>query len=182
MRNFAWRDLPNVDRTVTHFASRVNFFYEDMDAMMVRSRQLQDELAAGAAWNQKPSGLPGLGTEGSWADLGFEDGKLDDALVARIVACEWVQNNTMKWSTWIPALCEPGTIPNPEMTSCLAQSSSQSNGNTLRQGLTTTASSGCSRQNRSGRTRGLSTRFGTRSKQRTFNGACIEGIRAEGVL
>ena len=119
MRNFAWRDLPNVDRTVTHFASRVNFFYEDMDAMMVRSRQLQDELAAGAAWNQKPSGLPGLGTEGSWADLGFEDGKLDDALVARIVACEWVQNNTMKWSTWIPALCEPGTIPNPEMTSCL---------------------------------------------------------------
>jgi hypothetical protein len=37
MRNFAWRDLPNVDMTVTHFASRINFFYEDMDALMIRS-------------------------------------------------------------------------------------------------------------------------------------------------
>jgi hypothetical protein len=37
MRSYAWRDLPNVDMTVTHFASRINFFYEDMDALMIRS-------------------------------------------------------------------------------------------------------------------------------------------------
>ena len=118
MRNCAWRDLPNVDMSVTHFASRINFFYEDMDALMIRSRQLKAELLAGATWNQKPSDLPGLGSEGSWADLGFEDGKLDDALVARIVACEWVRNNTKKWSTWIPVQCEPGTRSNAEMTIC----------------------------------------------------------------
>jgi len=38
MRNFAWRDLPNVDKTVNHFASRLNFFYEDLEWMMARSR------------------------------------------------------------------------------------------------------------------------------------------------
>jgi hypothetical protein len=82
---------------------------------------LKDQLRAGATWNKKPSGMPGHGSQVSWADVGFDDDvQLDNALVARIVACEWVLNNTEKWLNWIPARCGPGTLQNEAMTSCVA--------------------------------------------------------------
>ena len=84
---------------------------------------LKDELAAGETWNKEPSGLPGVGSQGfkgSWADLGFDDELLDFALVGRIVACEWLRNNTHKWLHWLPARCGPGTLPNFAMTRCVA--------------------------------------------------------------
>ena len=84
---------------------------------------LKDELGAGATWNKAPSGMPGIGSQGfngSWADVGFDDEQLDFALVGRIVACEWVRNNSEKWLDWIPALCGPGTLLNGAMTSCVA--------------------------------------------------------------
>jgi hypothetical protein len=84
---------------------------------------LKDEIAAGATWNEKPSGMPGVGSQdfkGSWADLGFDDKMLEDALVGRIVACEWVRNHTEKWLHWLPVRCGPGTLANLAMTSCVA--------------------------------------------------------------
>ena len=122
MRNYAWRELPNVDTTVTYFASQINFYYEDVEKMMVRSRVLKEELVAGQTWNKEPMGAPGLGAKGSWEELGFTDeGPLNDqALVARQVACEWVRNNAERWRAWIPALCEPGTLPDEALQKCLA--------------------------------------------------------------
>jgi hypothetical protein len=65
--------------------------------------------------------MPGHGSQGSWADVGFDDDvQLDNALVARIVACEWLHNNTEKWFNWIPARCGPGTLQNEAMTACVA--------------------------------------------------------------
>jgi hypothetical protein len=123
MRSYAWRDLPNVDKAVAHFAFNINFFHKDLEVMMTRSKALKDEIAAGATWSEKPSGMPGIGSQdfkGSWADLGFdqEPWMLTDALVGRIVACEWVRNYTEKWLHWLPARCGPGTLANSAMTSC----------------------------------------------------------------
>jgi len=121
MRSYAWRNLPNVDKALAHFGSNINFFHQDLEAMMTRSKALKNELTGGATWNKKPSGLPGIGPQGftgSWADLGFDDEKLDLALVGRIVACEWVRNNTAKWRNWLPAFCGPGTLSNLALTGC----------------------------------------------------------------
>ena len=63
-------------------------------------------------------GIGSQGFQGSWADLGFDDEKLDLALVGRIVACEWVRNNTEKWLKWLPVRCGPGTLSNLALTSC----------------------------------------------------------------
>ena len=121
MRSFAWRDLPNVDKGLTQFASNINFFHQQSELMMARSKALKDELAAGKLWNKEPSGIPGIGAQGfngSWADLGFDDEKLDLALVGRVVACEWVRNNTEKWLKWLPVQCGPGTLSNLALTEC----------------------------------------------------------------
>ena len=48
---------------VAYFGSQINFYYEDLETMMLRSRTLKEQLKSGQTWNLQPTGRPGLGAE-----------------------------------------------------------------------------------------------------------------------
>jgi class 3 adenylate cyclase len=41
--NYCWRELPGIDQHVTFFASKINFYDQDMESMMLQSMNLQNQ-------------------------------------------------------------------------------------------------------------------------------------------
>jgi class 3 adenylate cyclase len=90
LRNYGWRHLDKVDRQIKYFASRIDLFQFDMDAMMVHSRQLK------------------------------QSGVANDDTAPWLVACAWVRANADRWRQWVPRFCPAGEALDPTLTSCVS--------------------------------------------------------------
>ena len=109
-RNFAWRNLPFVDPHVTKFAGEVNLYSGDIDALMVRSRQLKNLHAGNMSLMEPPEVLK---------RQGFTSAHPVDEKIARMVACEWLVAERKRWLPWIPAICNPGSVADETLTECV---------------------------------------------------------------
>ena len=89
IRNYGWRYLQQVDKQINYFASRINLFQSDTEALMVHSRQLKQSGAA------------------------------DDKTAPWLVACAWVRANADRWQQWLPMSCPPGQTLDSTLTVCL---------------------------------------------------------------